>query len=56
MRDIYREKEDIIVRDTIKNSLKFSWIYLYDVPSSKTIDVPNLGLGGNKRMEKQLKR
>ena len=44
------------VRNTIKNSLKFSWIYLYDVPSTKTIDVPNLGLGGNKRVEKQFKR
>ena len=55
-REREREKEDLIVRNTIKNSLKFSWIYLYDVPSTKTIDVPNLGLGGNKRVEKQFKR
>ena len=51
-----REKGGLIVRNTIKNSLKFSWIYLYDVPSTKTIDVPKLGLGGNKRVEKQFKR
>ena len=62
MRESVNEKErkeykkGIIVRNTIKNSLKFSWIYLYDVPSTKTIDVPKLGLGGNKRVEKQFKR